>query len=247
MIEAGAYAMPLSEAFGDAYAEWLRVFDELRLGGQGAEAMAEQAAESASMLTRRLSRNAGVRVGAAGQAQIDLMQYLFVSLVDEKLLFGEWPGQTLWQALPLEQRLFGTRTAGEKAPDAMEKILRERDPASRDLANVCLQCLVLGFYGRLRGPGGLEQHEDWRRELFAFVHQREADSRALGSTLERSSASPPLRQEVRRMLPDGFRLMLGVAALALAVLLVGHVFWLDIERRVGPLLYQGDNGGEWRK
>ncbi|MEO2218710.1 DotU/TssL family secretion system protein [Chromobacterium vaccinii] len=248
-LSAGSAAIqsPLSAAFGDAYAEWLRVFDGLLLGGVEAEAMAGQAAEAVTMLTRRLSRSAGVRVGAAGQSQVDEMQYLFVALIDEKLLFGDWPGQAEWQALPLEQRLFGTRTAGERVPAMIERLLRERDPASRDLANVCLQCLILGFYGRLRGAGGQELHEDWRRELFAFSYLRDADARGLGPSLERSSAAPPQRLEMKRMLPDGFRLLLGIAALLLAVLAIGHGFWLDIQNRAEPLLYRGDDGGEWRK
>ncbi|UGA36924.1 DotU family type IV/VI secretion system protein [Chromobacterium haemolyticum] len=167
----GALAQaPLSATFEDAYAEWLQVFRELAGGGHKAETAAELAAEQGGLLARRLSRAAGARVGAAGQSQIEALQYLFVALIDERLLFEDWPGQSLWQATPLEQRLFGSRAAGDKVPALIERVLRERDPASRDLANVCLQTLTLGFYGRLRGQGGLAQHEEWRRELFAFAY-----------------------------------------------------------------------------
>ncbi|MBM2886766.1 DotU/TssL family secretion system protein [Chromobacterium phragmitis] len=238
---------PLTTVFGDAYAEWLQFYDELMSGGLAVDRVVESAAEQASLLTRRLSRNASARVGAAGQSQIDAVQYLFVALVDERLLFQEWPGQTAWQQAPLEQRLFGTRTAGEKVPELIERVLRERDPTTRDLATVCLQCLILGFYGRLRSGGGLGLHEEWRRELFAFVHQREVDARCLDRVLERGSALPPQRIEARRLLPDGFRLGLGIATLAAVVLAASHLFWRDIESRVEPLLFQSNMESGVRK
>ncbi|PTU65698.1 MULTISPECIES: DotU family type IV/VI secretion system protein [Chromobacterium] len=239
----GALAQaPLSATFEDAYAEWLQVFRELAGGGHKAETAAELAAEQGGLLARRLSRAAGARVGAAGQSQIEALQYLFVALIDERLLFEDWPGQSLWQATPLEQRLFGSRAAGDKVPALIERVLRERDPAGRDLANVCLQTLTLGFYGRLRGPGGLAQHEEWRRELFAFAYQRDADIRSLAPALERSSNVPPLRLTVRRMLPDGFRLAVGVAAILVGMSVVGHAFWHDIVSRVEPMLYRGADG-----
>jgi type VI secretion system protein ImpK len=131
-------------------------------------------------------------------------------------------------------------------PALIEKLLRERDPVTRDLANVCLQCLMLGFYGRLRGNGGLAQHEEWRRELFAFAYQRDADLRQLGVQLERPSAVAPLRLTIRNMLPDGFRLGMVVAAMVAVMLLIGHGFWLDIESRLSPLLFQPDGNGRGR-
>ena len=66
--------------------------------------------------------------------------------------------------------------------------------------------------------------------------------RSLAPALERSSALPPQRLSVRRMLPDGFRLALGVAAILLGMSVVGHVFWHDIVSRVEPMLYHGTDG-----
>ena len=111
----------------------------------------------------------------------------FVALVDETLVFSAWPGQGAWQDKPLESHLYGSRQAGEYLPLAIKRLLDERAPASRDLANVYLQCLILGFRGRLRGPRGEALHEKWRQALFAFAWQREADAADLGRR-------PPLRR-----------------------------------------------------
>ena len=89
---------------------------------------------------------------------------------------------------PLESHLYGSRQAGEYLPLAIKRLLDERAPASRDLANVYLQCLILGFRGRLRRPRGEALHEKWRQALFAFAWQREADAADLGRRLEQPAA-----------------------------------------------------------
>ncbi|MDU2611071.1 MAG: type VI secretion system baseplate subunit TssF, partial [Pseudomonas aeruginosa] len=134
----------------------------------------------------------------------------FVALVDETLVFSAWPGQGAWQDKPLESHLYGSRQAGEYLPLAIKRLLDERAPASRDLANVYLQCLILGFRGRLRGPRGEALHEKWRQALFAFAWQREADAADLGRRLEQPAAAPPRRLPVRAALPDGFRNLLNL-------------------------------------
>ncbi|MDF5918844.1 DotU/TssL family secretion system protein [Pseudomonas aeruginosa] len=122
-------------------------------------------------ITRRLWRSAFASVGDAAGVQVKAMVYAFVALVDETLVFSAWPGQGAWQEKPLESHLYGSRQAGEYLPLAIKRLLDERAPASRDLANVYLQCLILGFRGRLRGPRGEALHEKWRQALFAFAWQ----------------------------------------------------------------------------
>ena len=231
---------PLSAVFDAVWVDWLTLWAELSGSANAAAEVAARAADEAGMLARRLARLAQARAGAAAAAQVEATQFLFVALVDETLLFSPWPGQALWQSAPLELRLFGSRMSGEQIPDQIEALLRERDPALRDLANVYLQGLLLGFYGRLRGSGGLLQHEEWRRALFAFAWQRDADYRNVGAMLARPASAPPLRLPLRRTLPDGYRLSLILLALLLFMTGVGHLFWMDISRRLSPGLYEPD-------
>ncbi len=152
--------------------------------------MVERALELSTRITRRLWRSAFASVGDAAGVQVKAMVYAFVALVDETLVFSAWPGQGAWQDKPLESHLYGSRQAGEYLPLAIKRLLDERAPASRDLANVYLQCLILGFRGRLRGPRGEALHEKWRQALFAFAWQR----RRTPPTSAVVSSSPPLRR-----------------------------------------------------
>ena len=120
---------------------------------------------------QRLWRVAFATVGDAATEQVKALVYAFVALVDETSLFTPWPGQLAWQQHPLESRMYSSRQAGERLPAAIKKLLDEQMPGTRDLANVYLQCLILGFQGRLRGESGQVQHEKWRLALFTFAWQ----------------------------------------------------------------------------
>ncbi|AOY01847.1 DotU/TssL family secretion system protein [Jeongeupia sp. USM3] len=223
---------PLTPVFESSWCEWLERWQDIRMRAQPGEALAAEAVEVASTLARRLARVALSRTGHAGQQQVDTMQFAFVALIDELLIFDDWAGQESWQAAPLELRLFGSCAAGEQLPAQIEQLLQLRDPAARDLANVLLQVLLLGFYGRLRSGEGRVVHAAWRRALFEFAWGRAPDEQQLAVDLERPAAIVPLRVSARRMLPDGARL--GLIALALVVVMtaIGHLFWLDLSSSI---------------
>lgn len=223
---------PLSAAFGKSWAQWLTLWPGLANSTEGAEQAVAQAATEANRLTRRLWRDAYAAVGDAPGGQAKAMVYAFVGLLDETLLFSPWPGRQLWQEQPLESRLFNSRAAGERIPRAINKLLGESDPATRDLANVYLQCLNLGFQGRLRGVRGQALHEKWRHALFAFAWQRDASAQLVGPMLEQPAAVPPARLPVRRMLPDGLRLSLFIGLGLMLILAIGHLLWRDIASRL---------------
>lgn len=235
---------PLSAAFGRTWAQWLEFWSGCSGSTEHAELVTAKAAAEASRLTRRLWHDAYAAVGDAPGSQAKAMVYAFVALLDETLLFTPWPGQTLWQEQPLEFRLFSSRAAGERLPRAINKLLGESDPATRDLANVYLQCLTQGFQGRLRGARGQALHEKWRYALFAFAWQRDADIRQIGVMLEQPAATPPNRQPVQRILPDGLRLSLCICLGLVLMFGIGHLFWRDIARHLEPALYQADKSLE---
>ncbi|CRW89613.1 DotU/TssL family secretion system protein [Pseudomonas aeruginosa] len=203
---------PLSTAFRQAWQEWLEAWGALDRDAQDVPWMVERALELSTRITRRLWRSAFASVGDAAGVQVKAMVYAFVALVDETLVFSAWPGQGAWQDKPLESHLYGSRQAGEYLPLAIKRLLDERAPASRDLANVYLQCLILGFRGRLRGPRG----------------------EAL------PAAAPPRRLPVRAALPDGFRLGLAVLGLVLLMSGIGHLFWRDIQHEMAAVTHLAD-------
>lgn len=226
---------PLSSAFGQAWREWLAVRRELEDEEAGEAERVARLAEQAGRIARRLWRSAFAGAGDAPH-QVKEMVYAFVALVDETLLFSPWPGQAAWQEKPLELRLYGSRKAGERIPLAIRKILDERAPATRDLANVYLQCLILGFQGHLRGPRGQALHEKWRHALFDFAWLREPAMPDAVELIGRPAAVAPVRLPIRRSLPDGLRLGLAILGLAVLLTLLGHLFWRDIARSLEPVL-----------
>ncbi|OEC34813.1 type VI secretion system protein ImpK [Pseudomonas cuatrocienegasensis] len=228
---------PLSLAFRQAWLEWRDDWDVLEEADGSDEQLVERAAEAATRVVRRLWRNAYASVGESAARQVKETVYSFVALLDERLLFDDWAGRLAWQARPLEARLYGSRNAGERLPKAIRSLLKARAPASRDLANVYLQCLMLGFYGALRGERGLVIHERWRQALFNFAWQREPAMSGVLASLARPTRAEPLRLPLRRALPDGMRLALAICGLVLLLGALGHVMWRDIQAELAPVLH----------
>lgn len=230
---------PLSLAFREAWLEWRGAWDLLEDLDDPEPQLVEKVAEAATRIVRGLWRSGFARVGDSAADQVKASVYAFVALLDESLLFTPWRGQSTWQERPLEMRLYGSRNAGERLPAAIRTLLQTRSPSTRDLANVYLQCLVLGFQGQLRGERGRVLHERWRRALFTFAWHREPDPQGALQSLARPTQAAPLRLPLRRTLPDGFRLTLAVVAGVLLLSAVGHGFWRDIQSELEPVMHLG--------
>ncbi len=227
---------PLTQAFRQAWLQWQAEWQELDKAVDDPAPLVDKVLDITSRLTRRLWRSAFASVGDASGGQAKAMVYAFVALLDETLVFTPWPGQLAWQQAPLEASLYNTRQAGERVPLAIKKLLDQRSPHSRDLANVYLQCLILGFKGRLRGSGGEALHEKCRHALFALVYDRDPDLQAASECLERPTRMPPAQLPLRQSLPDGLRLGLSILAGLFVLLVLGHWFWHDIGQSLEPAL-----------
>jgi len=235
----GLREAPLSSAFREAWLQWSREWNQLP-GDSDDDALVEAVVDLSTQISQRLWRTAFARVGEAATDQVKALVYAFVALIDETLLFTPWPGQTAWQEKPLESRMYASRQAGEKLPAAIKTLLDEQIPATRDLANVYLQCLVLGFEGRLRGEQSQVQHEKLRLALFTFAWQHDAEYADVSARLAQPSAVPPVQLPVRQSLPDGFRLGLVILAMVMILTGLGQFFWRDIRQELDPVLQSTD-------
>ncbi|MHA3735678.1 DotU/TssL family secretion system protein [Pseudomonas sp. Eth.TT006] len=237
----GLQDAPLSSAFRQTWQQWSLDWSLLPKDSEDEAALVDTVVELSTQASQRLWRTAYSRVGDSATEQVKALVYAFVALVDETLLFSPWPGQAAWQGKPLESRLYSTRQAGEQLPAAIQTLLAEQQPATRDLANVYLQCLILGFYGRLRGEHSQVQLEKWRLALFNFAWQGEADYADVSQRLVQPSQVAPLQLPVRTALPDGFRLALGVVAMILLLTGIGQFLWRDIRSELEPMLQVPDS------
>ncbi|RON43858.1 DotU family type IV/VI secretion system protein [Pseudomonas frederiksbergensis] len=236
----GLHEAPLSSAFRQAWLQWSEEWTGLPRDSED-EALVEAVVDLSTQISQRLWRTAFARVGDAATEQVKALIYAFVALIDETLLFTPWPGQSAWQDKPLESRMYSSRQAGERLPAAIKALLDAQIPTTRDLANVYLQCLVLGFQGRLRGEHGQVQHEKLRQALFTFAWQHEPDYADVSTRLAQPATVPPVQLPVRLSLPDGFRLGLGIVAMVLLLTGLGQLFWRDIRQELEPVLQMTDS------
>ncbi|WP_339432708.1 MULTISPECIES: DotU/TssL family secretion system protein [unclassified Pseudomonas] len=237
----GLQDAPLSSAFRQTWQQWQQDWVQLPKDSDDEAALVETVVELSTQASQRLWRTAYSRVGDSATDQVKALVYAFVALVDETLLFTPWPGQAAWQEKPLESRLYASRQAGEQVPAAIQTLLDEQQPTTRDLANVYLQCLILGFHGRLRGEHAQAQREKWRLALFNFAWQDEATYDDVSQRLVQPSLVAPLQLPVRTALPDGFRLALGILAMVLLLTGLGQFLWRDIRSELDPVLQMTDS------
>lgn len=237
----GLQDAPLSSAFRQTWQQWQQDWVQLPKDSEDEAALVETVVELSTQASQRLWRTAYSRVGDSATEQVKALVYAFVALVDETLLFAPWPGQAAWQDKPLESRLYSSRQAGEQVPAAIQTLLDEQQPTARDLANVYLQCLILGFHGRLRGEHSQAQLEKWRLALFNFAWQDEASYEGVSQRLVQPSLVTPLQLPVRTALPDGFRLALGILAMVLVLTGLGQFLWRDIRSELEPVLQMTDS------
>ncbi|MCB9761318.1 MAG: DotU family type IV/VI secretion system protein [Alphaproteobacteria bacterium] len=130
-------------------------------------------------------------------------QYVMCALADEMLLHTDWAGRARWKELLLERALFGTHGAGEKLFERMDAMLRDRNPAHRELATVYLAALSLGFRGKLRASEATEALRSYRIRLYtlAFGTAPEADPDAKDPLLPQAYENV-LDEVVAAPLPD---------------------------------------------
>lgn len=227
---------PLSNAFRQAWQEWLSAWKELDKSAEDTPKLVESVVVLSTRITRRLWRNAFANVGDSATLQLKAMVYAFVALVDETLLYADWPGQTAWQEKPLESRLYSSRQAGQRLPLEIKRLLDEQAPTSRDLGNVYLLCLIMGFHGRLRDERGAALHEKWRHALFTFTRDRDPNYADVSRLLAEPADVSPRQLSLRSSLPDGWRLGFVILVFLLLLTGIGHLFWRDINQSLEPVL-----------
>jgi type VI secretion system protein ImpK len=187
------------------------------------------------MLFRRLRESVLAHGGAPaprsayGVAPVDL-GYIMAALADETLLYLEaWDGQELWDRTLLEERIYGTRAAGERLYDEIDLVLSRRSGEHDEVAVGLLLALTLGFRGRHRlfaNAADIEAEADrLRGRLYQAIFYREPPARPDWQT---AMGYPPPFEAGRLIRLPRLRPWLGAIAAALLVYLIAaHVIWLQ--------------------
>lgn len=96
--------------------------------------------------------------------------YLLTVHADDQALRANWPGREAWQRKSLESQLFRTDLGPTELFTRIDRLLEVPTPENRQLAQLYLMVLGLGFEGRMAAdPEGARRLERYRRRLLAFA------------------------------------------------------------------------------
>jgi type VI secretion system protein ImpK len=247
--QAPLYGGPnLLDQFRTFHAELTGVREALALSGRMAgEGQARpEPADLAMRINRRLHRvlegqASSAQRGGNGHAALQYReaQYLMAALADETLLQGDaWLGREYWMDNLLELSLFGTRVAGERVFQNLDRLLADT-MADPDMLALYLAVLSLGFRGRYWRP----QDNPHLRQYREALAERLNDVRAEGRRQEVSPVphlcpaayTATVSREKAVKLPHLRPYVIGFAVLLALYTLVAHGVWLDRTARIDAL------------
>ncbi len=186
----------------------------------------------------RDSEEQSLKGGAYIQSGYKSVQYIAVALTDEIFLNLNWQGQEYWDANILESRLFNSRKAGIRLFEDLNAFLDQHDALRTDIAAVYHQALALGFQGKYRNSGKLEETDAYMGRLYEFIynqspkvftHEYKLFPEALGHTIE--EAEP-------QRLPDPHRWYYIYMGCVFVFLLMTYIMWFDSTFEVKTALYE---------
>ena len=147
--------MRLIDCFADAISTTLAYVDAIRSGVSPDYEEVRLGIESV------LSANANYAAGGFTREQYDLAKFAVVAFIDEIILLSDWEHRHHWAHELLQKSHFATSNAGEKFFDKLDG-LSSFDPGERDVREVYVYCLALGFVGKFYRPGDRARLEEIR-------------------------------------------------------------------------------------
>lgn len=154
-------------------------------------------------------------------------QFIMASLADEIFLNMTWQGRKYWEDNLLESRLFGSHDAGDLFFQRLETFLAQRDPARKDLAELYLLALGLGFQGKYRNRDDGGRLEALRKQLYTFVNHRESRLFAQEQRLFPESYAHTLVSGHPEHMQDRQAWFVAMAGVVLLLFVFSHVMWHD--------------------
>lgn len=152
-------------------------------------------------------------------------QFVMASLADEIFLNITWEGRPYWEDNLLESRFFGTHDAGDLFFQRLDEFLAQRDPARKDLAEVYLLSLGLGFQGKYRNLDDGGRLEALRKQLYTFINHRESRLFDGGQRLFPEAYTHTLDSGQAEHMQDRHAWMMAIAGVFLLLFIFSHVMW----------------------
>ena len=176
--------------------------------------------------------------GEYGASYYKDAQYVMAALADEIFLNLDWEGRDAWRPLLLEHRLFGTKMAGERFFEKLDRLLLDRDPVYADMAMVYFLALALGFSGKYRETEDMGKLAFYRRELFAFIYHRKPDLNAVDKRLFPDAYAHTVEKAEAKKLPHIRVWAFILAGVCLAYLALSQLMWANMTADLDAILGQ---------
>ena len=159
-------------------------------------------------------------------------QFVMAALADELFLTKQWSGKLYWKENLLETRLFGTHDAGDVFFTRLDDFLEKRDALRRDVAEVYLLALGLGFKGKFRDMPDQRQLDFYRHELYIFINHSEPRLYQGQEHLFANAYSHTLTDGKAKQFQD-VRFWTGaIASLFSVLLLISFILWNNLTGEV---------------
>jgi len=147
--------MRLIDCFADAISTTLAYVDAIRAGVSPDYEDVRLGVESV------LTANANYAAGGFTREHYDTAKFAVVAFIDEIILLSDWEHRHHWAHELLQKSHFGTSNAGEEFFRRLDG-LSSFDPGERDVREVYVYCLALGFVGKFYRPGDRAKLEEIR-------------------------------------------------------------------------------------
>lgn len=108
---------------------------------------------------------------------LKLLQYAYISLIDEMLITHNWIGRDYWSQNPLESKIFSSRSSGDVFYENCNRILSEKDYKYRELSLCYYLILCSGFKGKLHLNEDQIKIQQIKTDLYELYHDKNLNNK----------------------------------------------------------------------
>lgn len=164
--------------------------------------------------------------------------FVMAAMADEVFLTMNWAGQEAWSKFLLENKFFGSSAGGDIFFLKLDALLKNRDQVYSELAILFLLALSLGFRGKYHGVNDAGAIDTYKDQLYTFIFQKPPELNSPDKKLFADAYLHTLQLEAKTVIP-GLKKWYGLLALlALTLLGISHIVWLQMTGEIGTIVSQ---------
>lgn len=161
----------------------------------------------------------------ANTDNVDLA-YIMAALSDEILLNIEWDGKLYWENNMLEQKFFGSQTAGDTIFANIEQLVQGDVANLLETGEIYLKLLALGFLGKYRGlQQDIKEFNKVRHRLFDVLERADKSIFFVEHRLFQGEYAHTIPTKRKQLLPDTNNILYICFSFTFLFLVIGSIVW----------------------